>query len=77
MVLPPFQWQVYHFYFLFADFFGTIRLIQEKENDLWYLLHENNNEEDPIWGFGFDKKTKKIFIAPNNRELEIVYNQIQ
>ena len=58
--------------FLFADFFGTIRLIKQQENDLWYLLHQDNTEKEPIWGFGFDKKTKKIFIAPDNRELEIV-----
>jgi uncharacterized protein YjbI with pentapeptide repeats len=62
--------------YLFADFFGTIRLIKQQENDLWYLLHEDNSVKDPIWGFGFDKKTKQIFIAPNNRELEIVVNQI-
>ena len=24
-----------------------------------------------IWGLGFDKKTRKIFIAPYNLELEI------
>ena len=62
--------------YLFADFFGTIRLIQQQENGLWHLIHEDYEEKEPIWGFGFDKKTKKIFIAPNNRELEIEVSQI-
>jgi len=61
--------------FLFADFFGTIRLIKQQENDLWYLLHQDDTQKEPIWGFGLDKKTKKIFIAPDNRELEIFFNQ--
>jgi len=62
--------------FLFADFFGTIRLLKQQENGQWYLLHEDTKEKKPIYGFGFDKKTKKIFIAPDNRELEILVDQI-
>lgn len=60
--------------FLFADFFGTIRLLNQKDDGLWYLLHEDTKEKDPIWGFGFNKKTNKIFVAPNNLELEILVN---
>ena len=62
--------------FLFADFFGTIRLIKQQENGLWYLLYQDNTKKEPIWGFGLDKKANKIFIAPDNRELEIIFNQI-
>jgi hypothetical protein len=61
--------------FLFADFFGTIRLLKQQENGEWYLLHEYKQEE-LIWGFGFDKKTGKIFVAPNNLELEILVDQV-
>ena len=61
--------------FLFGDFYGTIRLLKQKENDDWYLLHEYRQEKS-IWGFGLDKKTKKIFIAPNNFELEILVDQV-
>ena len=60
--------------FLFADFFGTIRLLKQKDDGLWYLLHKDTKEKDPIWGFGFNKKTNKIFVAPNNLELEILVN---
>ncbi len=63
--------------FLLGDFFGTIRLLKQKENGEWYLLHENKREKDFIWGFGLDKKTKKIFIAPNNFELEISFDQVK
>jgi len=62
--------------FLFADFFGTIRLLKQQENGEWYLLHEYKQEKS-IWGFGLDKKTKKIFIAPNNLELEISVDQVK
>ena len=63
--------------FLFADFFGTIRLLKEQENGEWYLIHEDKREKAAIWGFGLDKKTKKIFIAPNNLELEILVDQVK
>jgi len=62
--------------FLFGDFYGTIRLLKEKENGDWYSLHEYKHEEF-IWGFGLDKKTKKIFIAPNNFEIEILVDQVK
>ena len=61
--------------FLFVDFYGTIRLLKQKENAEWYLHHEYKQEEF-IWGIGLDKKTKKIFIAPNNLELEILVDQV-
>jgi uncharacterized protein YjbI with pentapeptide repeats len=63
--------------FLFADFFGTVRIIKQQENDNWYLLLEDKKEKNPIYGFGFDNKTKKIFIAPDNRELEIFVDQVK
>jgi uncharacterized protein YjbI with pentapeptide repeats len=62
--------------FLFADFYGTIRLLKQQENGDWYLLLEYKLG-DSIWGFGLDKKTKKIFIAPNNLELEILVDQVK
>jgi hypothetical protein len=40
------------------------------------LLHEYKQEKS-IWGFGLDKKTKKILIAPNNLELEILVEQVK
>ena len=62
--------------FLFGDFYGTIRLLKQKEDGDWYLLHEHKQEKH-IWGFGLDPKTpEKIFIAPNNLELEISVDQI-
>ena len=62
--------------FLFGDYYGTIRLLKQKENGDWYLLHQYKQEEW-IYGFGLDKKTKKIFIAPNNLELEISVDQVK
>ncbi|MDC0471174.1 PQQ-dependent sugar dehydrogenase, partial [Candidatus Pseudothioglobus singularis] len=63
--------------FLFGDFFGTIRLLKQQENGEWYLLHEYKLENNNIWDFGLDTKTKKIFIAPNNLELEILVEQVK
>jgi uncharacterized protein YjbI with pentapeptide repeats len=63
--------------FLLADFFGTIRLLKQQENGEWSLFHEYKLEEGSIWSFGLDKKTKKIFIAPNNLELEILVDQVK
>ncbi|HIG27071.1 MAG TPA: hypothetical protein EYQ50_04485 [Verrucomicrobiales bacterium] len=62
---------------LVADYFGTIRLLKQQENGEWYLLHEYKLEKGHIWGLGLDKKTKKIFIAPNNLELEIIVDQVK
>ena len=59
--------------FLFADFYGTIRLLKQNEVGEWYLYHEHKQDKF-IWSFGFDKKTKKILIAPNNLEVEIIVN---
>ena len=63
--------------FLIADFYGTIRLLKEKEDGEWYLLHEDKQERAAIWGLGLDKKTKKIFVAPKNLELEISVDQVK
>ena len=75
--------------FLFADFWGVIRLLKQQENGEWYLLHEYKQEKEvfyspddadwqnAIWGFGLDKKTKKIIIAPDNLELEILVDQVK
>ena len=57
---------------LIGDFYGTIRLLKQQENGDWYLIHEEKTEKGGIWGFGLDQKTKKIFVAPNNFELEIL-----
>jgi hypothetical protein len=62
--------------FLFADFYGTIRLLKQQQNGEWSLIYENK-QENFIWGLGFDKKTKKIFVAPNNFELEILVDGIK
>ena len=63
--------------FLFSDFSGTLRLLKQKENGEWYLFHEDKQEKGNIWGLGLDKKTKRIFIAPNNLELEILIDQVK
>jgi len=60
--------------FLYGDFFGTIGLLKQQTQDDWYLVHEDKQDKESIWGFGYDKKLKKIFIAPNNIELEILLN---
>ena len=62
--------------FLFADFFGAIRLLKQQKNGEWYLFHEYKQEKN-IWNIGLDKKTKKIFIAPNNLELVILVDQVK
>jgi hypothetical protein len=61
---------------LVADYYGLIRLLKQQENGKWYLLHEDKQEKGPIWSFGLDKKTKKIFVAPKNLELEILVDQV-
>ena len=63
--------------FLLGDFYGTIRFLKQKENGEWYLFHKYKQEKNNIWGFGLDTKTKKIFIAPNNLELEILVDQVK
>ena len=62
--------------FLLGDYFGTIRLLKQQENGDWYLLHKYK-QKNRIVGFGLDKKTKKIFVAPNNLELEILVDQVK
>jgi len=64
--------------FLIGDFYGTIRLLKQKENGDWYLFHENKkNEFWPIYGFGVDEKTKNIYMAPNNLEIEISIEEVK
>ena len=63
--------------FLFGDFYGTIRLLSQQENVEWYKFNKDVRKKDNIWGFGLDKKTKKIFVAPNNLELEILVEQVK
>ena len=63
--------------FVFADFYGAIRLLKQQENSEWYLVHEYKQETGSIWGFGLDEKTKSIFIAPRNLELEILVDQVK
>ena len=69
--------------FLLGDYYGTIRLLKQQEDGDWYLFHEykheefmNNDEFGRLWGFGLDEKTKKIFVAPDNLELEISVDQV-
>jgi len=62
--------------FLIGDYYGAIGLLKQRESGDWYLLHEYKQEKF-IWSFGLDKKSKKIFIAPNNLELEILVDQIK
>jgi uncharacterized protein YjbI with pentapeptide repeats len=69
--------------FLLGDYYGIIRLLKQKEDGDWYLFHEykheefmNNDEFGRLWGFGLDEKTKKIFVAPDNLELEISVDQV-
>jgi hypothetical protein len=61
--------------FLFGDFYGAIRLLKQQENGDWNLYHEDKKEKGGIWSFGLDKKTKKIFVAPKNLELEILFKR--
>ncbi len=56
--------------YLFGDLFGTLWLLKEQNNGKWYLYHEDK-PVNIIWTFGYDEKTKKIFIGPNNFELII------
>ena len=51
--------------------------INARENSEWYLVHEYKQEPGSIWGFGLDEKTKSIFIAPKNLELEILVDQVK
>jgi len=62
---------------LFVDFYGTIRLLKQKENGEWYLIYEDKREREAIWGLGLDQKTNKIYIAPNNLELEVLVDQVK
>ena len=61
---------------LVGDFYGTIRLLKQQENGLWYLF-DKYKQGNFIWGFGHDKKTKKIYIAPYGLELEILMDQVK
>jgi hypothetical protein len=54
--------------YLFGDLFGTLRLLKEQKNGNWYLYHYDK-PVNMIWSFGYDEKTKNIFIGPYNFEL--------
>ena len=56
--------------YLFGDLFGTLSLLKKQKNGKWYLYHYDK-PVNAIWTFGYDEKTKKIFIGPNNFELII------
>jgi len=56
--------------YLFGDLFGTLSLLKKQKNGGWYLYHYDK-PVNAIWTFGYDEKTKKIFIGPNNFELKI------
>ena len=60
---------------VFADFYGTIRLLKQQEYSEWYLVHEYKQETGSIWSFGLDENTQSILIAPRNLELEILVDQ--
>ena len=74
---------------LFADYFGAIRLLKQQENGEWFLLYETKIDiitegfdsdveiENTIWGFGLDKKTKTIYVAPDNKEIEILVDKVK
>ena len=44
--------------------------MKEQKNGGWYLYHYDK-PVNAIWTFGYDEKTKKIFIGPYNFELKI------
>ena len=56
--------------YLFGDLYGTLRLLKKQKNGGWYLYH-SEQAVNVIWSFGYDEKTKKIFIGPYNHELKI------
>jgi uncharacterized protein YjbI with pentapeptide repeats len=58
-------------YYLFADFYGTIRILKEQQNSEWKLFHEHKQEKY-IYNFGFDKKLNKIIVAPYLLELDVI-----
>jgi len=61
--------------FVSGDFFGMIRLLKQKEDGSWYLLHEYKQDYF-IWGFDLYKNSNIILIAPGNYELEIFIDQV-
>jgi uncharacterized protein YjbI with pentapeptide repeats len=56
--------------YLSGDVFGTLWLLKEEKNGKWNLFHYEK-PVNLIWTFGYDEKTQKIFIGPNNFELII------
>jgi uncharacterized protein YjbI with pentapeptide repeats len=74
---------------LFGDYFGAIRMLKQQENGEWYLRYEtkidivsagiksDDDFKNTIWGFGLDKKTKKIYVAPDNKEIEILVDKVK
>ena len=64
-------------YYLFADFYGTLRIIKEQKNGEWQLVHEHKQKKYLIYNLGYDKKTKKIILAPHIFELEVLVDQVK
>ena len=64
-------------YYLFADFYGTLRIIKEQKNGEWQLVHEHKQNRYKIYNLGYDQKTKKIILAPHIIELEVLADQVK
>jgi len=62
--------------YLFGDIDGSLWLLKEQKNGKWYLYHYDK-PVNTIWSFGYDEKTKKIFIGPDNYELKISIEPIK
>ena len=62
--------------YLFGDLFGTLSLLKKQKNGKWYLYHYDK-PVNTIWTFGYDEKTKKIFIGPHYHELKISIEAIK
>jgi len=64
-------------------------MLKQQENGEWYLRYEtkidivsagiksDDDFKNTIWGFGLDKKTKKIYVAPDNKEIEILVDKVK
>ena len=48
--------------------------MKKQKNGKWYLFHYDKSV-NTIWSFGYDEKTKNIFIGPHNNELKISIEQ--
>ena len=62
-------------YYLFSDFYGTLRILKEIENGEWELFYELKQEKY-IYNLSFDRKTKKIIVSPYILELDVLIEPI-